>query len=102
MSRTASASLCSTPKAPGSSSARLPTRKSTGSRSVAVTTSASKPYIQPVPLLPANARAPTELACLTISNCECSLSAMMYSASSWPSAMIFDRTSITSVYGRIG
>ena len=96
------ASLCSTPNAPGSSSARLPTRRSGGRRSVAVTTSASNPYIHPVPLLPANARAPTELACLTISNCECSLSAMMYSASSSPSAMSFDNRSITSVYGRIG
>ena len=69
---------------------------------MAVTTSASNPYIQPVPLLPANARAPTELACLTISNCECSLSATMYSESSSPSAISFDSMSMTSVYGRIG
>src|SRR2546423_1438408 len=57
ISRSAMASLCSTPKAPGSSSARLPTRNTGGNRSDAVTTKASKPYIQPVPLLPASARA---------------------------------------------
>jgi hypothetical protein len=43
-----------------------------------------------VPLDPPKARAFTELACLTISNWECSLSAMMYSASNFPSAISFE------------
>ncbi|GBD29150.1 hypothetical protein HRbin32_00235 [bacterium HR32] len=67
-----------------------------------MTTRASNPYIHPVPLDPAKARAPTEAACLTISNWECSLSATMYSASSFPSAMILEMASMTSVYGRMG
>jgi hypothetical protein len=50
-----------------------------------------------VPLDPPKARAFTELACLTISNWECSLSAMMYSASNFPSAISFESASITSV-----
>src|SRR5712675_1427002 len=83
-SRTASASLCSTPKAPGSSSARLPTMATMGMRSAGVTVSASIAYIQPTPLEPQNTRAPQALACLTISNCECSPSAMMYSQSISP------------------
>src|SRR5260370_8946362 len=83
-SRTASASLCSTPNAPGSSSARFPTIATIGMRSAGVTVSASNAYIQPTPLEPQNTRAPTAEACLTISNCECSLSATMYSQSNSP------------------
>src|SRR5271157_2101342 len=56
-SRTARASLCSVPKAPGSSSARLPTMAIMGMRSAGVTVSASMAYIQPTPLDPTNARA---------------------------------------------
>src|SRR6059058_1461170 len=43
-SRTASASLCSTPNAPGSSRARLPTIATIGMRSAGVTVSASIAY----------------------------------------------------------
>ena len=83
-SRTASASLCSTPKAPGSSRARFPTMATMGMRSAGVTVSASMAYIQPTPLEPQKTRAPTAEACLTISNCECSPSATMYSQSISP------------------
>src|SRR5438309_12081425 len=85
-SRTASASLCSTPNAPGSSRALLQTIATNGMRSASVTISASNAYIQPTPLLPQNTRAPAAEACLTISNCECSDSATMYSQSSSPLA----------------
>ncbi len=51
---------------------------------------------------PANTRAPTAEACLTISNCECSLSATMKSQSNSPSAIIFETYCITVSYGRIG
>ena len=101
-SRTASASLCSTPKAPGSSSARLPTITTIGMRNAGVTVRASKAYIQPTPLLPLNTRAPTAEACLTISNCECSLSATMYSQSNSPLATSLATYCITVSYGRIG
>ncbi len=47
------------PKAPGSSSARLPTMAIMGMRSAGVTVSASMAYIQPTPLEPQNTRAPT-------------------------------------------
>src|SRR5690348_4300719 len=101
-SRTASASLCSTPKAPGSSSARLPTMTTMGTRSAGVTVRHSKAYIQPTPLEPQKTRAPTVEACLTISNCECSHSATMYSQSSSPLAMSWAMYWITVSYGRIG
>src|SRR5213594_3498945 len=83
-SRTTSASLCSTPKAPGSSRARLPTSATIGTRSGGVTTRHSIAYIQPTPVEPQKTRAPTVDACLTISNWLCSPSATMYSATSWP------------------
>ncbi len=83
-SRTASASLCSTPKAPGSSSARFPTIAIMGMRKAGVTVSASIAYIQPTPDEPQKTRAPQALACLTTSNCECSPSAMMNSQSNSP------------------
>ena len=76
--------MCSTPKAPGSSSARLPTIATIGMRKAGVTVRASIAYIQPTPDEPQKTRAPQALACLTISNCECSPSAMMYSQSISP------------------
>jgi len=51
-----------------------------------VTVSASMAYIQPTPLEPQNTRAPQADACFTISNCECSPSATIYSQSISPSA----------------
>src|SRR5213595_2998901 len=63
---------------------RIPMIAMVGMRSAGVTVSASIAYIQPTPLLPQNTRAPQALACLTISNCECSPSAMMYSQSISP------------------
>src|SRR5438270_504377 len=57
-SRTASASLCSTPKAPGSSRARLPTIATMGMRNAGVTVSASIAYIQPTPEDPQNTLGP--------------------------------------------
>ena len=101
-SRTTSASLCSTPNAPGSSSARLPTRQTIGTRRGGVTTRHSIAYIQPTPEDPQNTRAPTVDACLTISNWLCSPSATMYSAISWPLAIFFAIACITVSYGRIG
>ena len=53
-----------------------------GTRSAGVTVRHSNAYIQPTPLLPQKTRAPTVEACFTISNCECSPSATMYSQSS--------------------
>src|SRR4029077_10811138 len=100
-SRTASASLCSTPNAPGSSSARLPTMATIGIRSAGVTVSASIAYIQPTPLLPQNTRAPHADACFTISNCECSPSATMYSQSNSPLATSLATYCITVSYGLI-
>src|SRR5207245_827464 len=101
-SRTASASLCSTPNAPGSSRARLPTIATIGMRSAGVTVSASNAYIQPTPLLPQNTRAPAAEACFTISNCECSDSATMYSQSSSPFDTSLATYCMTVSYGRIG
>src|SRR5215467_13398002 len=101
-SRTARASLCSTPNAPGSSKARLPTMATMGIRSAGVTVSASMAYIQPTPLDPQNTRAPHADACLTISNWECSPSATMYSQSSSPFATSLQTYCITVSYGRMG
>src|SRR5207237_5185057 len=101
-SRTTSASLCSTPNAPGSSSARLPTSATIGTRSGGVTTRHSIAYIQPTPDEPQNTRAPTVEACFTISNWLCSPSATMYSAISWPLAIFFSIACITVSYGQIG
>src|SRR6266478_5694070 len=101
-SRTARASLCSTPKAPGSSRARLPTIATIGMRNAGVTVSASIAYIQPTPDEPQNTRAPQALACLTISNCECSPSAMMYSQSISPLETSLAMYCMTVSYGRIG
>ena len=58
-----------------------------GTRSAGVTVRHSNAYIQPTPLLPQNTRAPTVEACFTISNCECSPSATMYSQSISPLEM---------------
>ena len=71
-------------------------------RSAGVTVSASKAYIQPTPLEPQNTRAPTAEACFTISNCECSLSATMYSQSSSPFDTSFATYCMTVSYGRMG
>src|SRR5678815_1693741 len=101
-SRTTSASLCSTPKAPGSSSARLPTMQTIGTRSGGVTVRHSMAYIQPTPEEPQKTRAPTVDACLTISNWLCSPSATMYSATRWPLAIFLAMACITVSYGRIG
>src|SRR5882724_11508288 len=101
-SRTTSASLCSTPKAPGSSRARLPTRATIGTRSGGVTTRHSMAYIQPTPDEPQKTRAPTVEACLTISNWLCSPSATMYSATSWPPEIFLAIACMTVSYGRIG
>src|SRR5262249_24681660 len=101
-SRTTSASLCSTPNAPGSSSARLPTSATIGTRSGGVTTRHSIAYIQPTPDEPQNTRAPTVDACFTISNWLCSPSATMYSAPSWPLAIFFPIACMPVSYGRIG
>src|SRR5262247_3288605 len=101
-SRTTSASLCSTPNAPGSSSARLPTRHTMGTRSGGVTTRHSMAYIQPTPDEPQKTRAPTVEACLTISNWLCSPSATMYSATSWPPEIFLAIACMTVSYGRIG
>src|SRR5215216_4510130 len=101
-SRTHNASLCSTPNAPGSSRARLPIIATTGSRSDGVTAMDSIAYIQPTPEEPTNTRAPTDEACLQISNWECSPSATMYSHSSSPSAMSLATACMTPSYGRIG
>src|SRR5207253_6346067 len=101
-SRTASASLCSTPKAPGSSSARLPTIATIGMRSAGVTVSASIAYIQPTPDEPVKTRAPQAEACLTTSNWECSPSATMYSQSISPFATSLATYCITVSYGRMG
>jgi hypothetical protein len=94
-SRTHRASLCSTPNAPGSSRARLPIIATTGSLKEGVTALDSIAYIQPTPEDPTNTRAPTDEACLQISNWECSPSATMYSHSSSPSAMSFATACIT-------
>ncbi len=64
----------------------MPTIATIGMRSAGVTVSASIAYIQPTPDEPQNTRAPQALACLTISNWECSPSAMMYSQSISPLA----------------
>src|SRR5215831_8464390 len=101
-SRTTSASLCSTPNAPGSSRARLPTRHTMGTRSGGVTTRHSIAYIQPTPDEPQNTRAPTVEACFTISNWLCSPSATMYSATSWPPEIFLAIACMTVSYGRIG
>src|SRR5262245_48854266 len=101
-SRTTSASLCSTPNAPGSSRARLPTRPTVRTCSVGVTTRHSIAYIQPTPDEPQNTRAPTVEACLTISNWLCSPSATMYSATSWPPEIFLAIACMTVSYGRIG
>src|SRR5206468_3907956 len=101
-SRTKRASLCSTPKAPGSSSARLPTSAIIGTRSGGVTTRHSMAYAHPTPDDPQKTRAPTVEACLTISNWLCSPSATMYSATSWPLAIFLAIACITVSYGRIG
>src|SRR5439155_6044831 len=101
-SRTTRASLCSTPKAPGSSRARLPTRAAMGTRSGGVTTRHSMAYIQPTPDEPQKTRAPTVEACLTISNWLCSPSATMYSATSWPPEIFLAIACMTVSYGRIG
>ena len=60
-----------------------------------MTASASIAYIQPTPDEPQKTRAPTVQACLTISNWQCSPSATMYSASSWPLAIILAIACIT-------
>src|SRR6266852_3205298 len=101
-SRTASASLCSTPNAPGSSRARLPTMTTMGMRNAGVTVSASMAYIQPTPLEPQNTRAPQADACFTISNWECSPSATMYSQSISPLATSLQMYCMTVSYGRMG
>src|SRR5919197_930357 len=101
-SRTKRASLCSTPKAPGSSSARLPTSAIIGTRSGGVTTRHSIAYAHPTPDDPQKTRAPTVEACLTISNWLCSPSATMYSATSWPLAIFLAIACMTVSYGRIG
>src|SRR5437879_1231988 len=101
-SRTTSASLCSTPNAPGSSRARLPTRHTMGTRSGGVTTRHSIAYIQPTPDEPQKTRAPTVEACLTISNWLCSPSATMSSATSWPPEIFLAIACMTVSYGRIG
>src|SRR5713101_280793 len=101
-SRTTSASLCSTPNAPGSSRARLPTSATIGTRSGGVTTRHSMAYIQPTPDEPQKTRAPTVEACLTISNWLCSPSATMYSATSWPPEIFLAMACMTVSYGRIG
>src|SRR5213083_539060 len=101
-SRTTSASLCSTPTAPGSSSARLPTRATMGTRHGGVTTTHYIAYIQPTPDEPQKTRAPTVDACLTISNWLCSPSATMYSATSWPPEIFLAIACMTVSYGRIG
>ena len=59
-------------------------------------------YIQPTPLEPQNTRAPQALACLTISNCECSPSAMMYSQSISPLETSLAMYCMTVSYGRMG
>ncbi len=94
-SRTDRASLCSTPNAPGSSSARFPTSAIIGTRRAGVTVIASMAYIQPTPEDPQKTRAPTVDACLTISNWLCSPSATMYSATSLPLAIFFAIACIT-------
>src|SRR2546421_2940896 len=101
-SRTNSASLCSTPNAPGSSSARLPTSAIIGTRRGGVTTRHSIAYAQPTPEEPQNTRAPTVEACFTISNWLCSPSATMYSATSWPPEIFLAIACMTVSYGRIG
>src|SRR5919112_1256333 len=101
-SRTHNASLCSTPNAPGSSRARLPIIATTGSRSDGVTAMDSIAYIQPTPEEPTNTRAPTDEACLQISNWECSPSATMNSASSSPLAISFATACMPPSWGRIG
>src|SRR5262247_4263448 len=101
-SRTTSASLCSTPNAPGSSSARLPTRHTMGTRRGGVTTRHSMAYIQPTPDEPQKTRAPTVEACFTISNWLCSPSATMYSATSWPPEIFLAIACMTVSYGLIG
>jgi hypothetical protein len=73
-----------------------------GMRSAGVTVRHSNAYIQPTPLLPVNTRAPTADACFTISNCECSPSAIMYSQSKSPFETSFAIYCITVSYGRIG
>ena len=87
--------MCSTPNAPGSSSARLPTRASIGTRSGGVTTRHSIAYAQPTPDDPQNTRAFTIEACFTISNWLCSPSATMYSATSCPLAIFLAMAWIT-------
>src|SRR6266851_4737690 len=73
-----------------------------GMRSAGVTVRHSIAYIQPTPDDPQKTRAPQALACLTISNCECSLSATMYSQSISPLDTSLATYCITVSYGRIG
>src|SRR5579863_5970099 len=102
MSRVESASVCSEPKSPGGSSVRSAIIICTGMRLPEIGEYSDLPYCTPTPELPVKTRAPLDEAPCAMLNCECSLSATMYSASSSPLATICASAIIVAVYGRIG
>src|SRR5204863_7376014 len=102
MSRVDSASVCSDPKSPGGSSVRSAIIICTGMRLPEIGEYSSYANCTPTPELPVNTRAPLDAAPCAMLNCECSLSATMYSASSSPFATICASAIIVAVYGRIG
>src|SRR6202011_3373502 len=102
MSRVESASVCSDPKSPGGSSVRSAIIICTGMRLPEIGEYSSYANCTPTPELPVKTRAPLEDAPCAMLNCECSLSATMYSASSSPFATICAPRIILGVYGPIG
>src|SRR5207245_7613847 len=102
ISRVDSASVCSDPKSPGGSSVRSAIIICTGMRLPEIGEYSSYAKWTPTPELPVNTRAPHDDAPCAMLNCECSLSATMYSASSSPFATICASAIIVAVYGRIG
>src|SRR5213076_618799 len=102
ISRVASASVCSDPKSPGGSSVRSAIIICTGMRLPEIGEYSSYANCTPTPELPVKTRAPLDAAPCAMLNCECSLSATMYSASSSPLATICASAIIVAVYGRIG
>src|SRR5580692_3256665 len=102
MSRVDSASVCSEPKSPGGSSVRSAIIICTGIRLPEIGEYNSYANCTPTPELPVKTRAPDDAAPCAMLNCECSLSATIYSASSSPLATICASAIMVAVYGRIG
>jgi hypothetical protein len=97
MSRVDSASVCSEPKSPGGSSVRSAIIICTGMRLPEIGEYSSYANCTPTPELPVKTRAPLDEAPCAMLNCECSLSATMYSASSSPFATICASAIIVAV-----